>query len=279
MGDGEQDTCRDMRQRQPVDGQNDEVGIERELHGGEWHGHEREQRQRGHGAQQMPGLLQADARGGAGLASVVARPHGEKHDADHDRQQRDHRKAGIRRQHGNRRQGQRAQHGAELVAGLADREDQRPLLRPRQAGQQRRACRRLGAERQAQDGSGDDQCRSAAAHRGRHGGGHGQGTQRGDRKRSEPRRQHAAGHGGGDADDEDARREERDVALADAELGCEHPRGEQGEGDQGLQPRHGRERRRQSRRLRACRGGLSRYHGRHPREGERCRDCRCMRWT
>ena len=35
-------------------------------------------------AQQMPGLLQADARGGAGMASVVARPHGEKDDAHQD---------------------------------------------------------------------------------------------------------------------------------------------------------------------------------------------------
>ena len=237
-------------------------------------------RQRGHGAQQMPGLLQADARGGAGLASVVARPHGEKHDAHQDRQQQ---------------RSARSRHPAP--------ERQSPA-RSASPAWRRAGCRSGGSRRSkasAPAATGGPAALSLPASRGRT---RSPGWRRqtisatalpciavvmaaatarahsaATAKRSEPRRQHAAGHRGGDTHDEHAGREERDVALADAELGCEHPRGEQGEGDQGLQPRHGRERRRQSRRLRACRGGLSRYHGRHPREGERCRDCRCMRWT
>ena len=229
LGNGEQQAGSDVSNAQPLDGERDEISVERELHGGIRHRRQRKPGERRLAAHEADGSAPVEPLRRSAGEAVVACAQREKDGGGGERQSNDH---GISRPRGgerDRRQHQRTRHGADLVAGLSHGEDQRPLLGTRQPRQQRRAGRRLRPEGEADDDAGHEQGRERAEAGDSHGDRDGQRAQRRHHEGAEPRREQPAVERRGGSDREARRGEQTDGALAVSQLRPQHARREQGQ--------------------------------------------------
>ncbi len=137
-------------------------------------------------------------RRGIPRQTVVGSAHQEKDAAGNTRQSGDNPEAGDGMHHRDPWQGERPSDRADLVPGLADGEDDRPLLRPRQLSKQCGARRRLRTECETENEAGRQQRQwrprggqDHGRYDGRHAGGcHAEGAEAGDEPSAPQRARH-----------------------------------------------------------------------------------------